>query len=564
MKHKDIIKKINNKIKDVKKSPWLNFYSDLVDDFPQANVYVVGGWVRDIIMGREPKDIDLVVNKIDFSDLVDVLLRHGRVIFDLNSKADLATMSAKERNDILKLGFGVLKYNPQGEKGTIDIALPRVDAHQNSDFPVEGIKRDVNIQSDAMMDIEEDLGRRDFTVNAIAYELKSGELVDHYEGVSDILNKKLKSIGDPEQRIIKEDLSRAFRALRFMVQLDFDIEDRTRDAVEKAFQMSSQDVLEIYAEESKEVMDELICREKNVRDNFVISIDENLPRVLQLYYDEKSGSAKTVVAPEIIAEELFKSFEADILKSLLIWEQAGALNIILPELVRLHGTQEPSKTHSEGDVYDHTILAVKKMLEHEKDPSLELKLAILFHDIGKPACVDYQTNDDDGIKFIEHNKESAKIAQKIFKRLNVGKKFSRKIIWAIENHLLASRAMENGISKVELEKYFFEDVERGELLLKLTKYNDMATIPEGEKKSALEIYGFLKQEVDNLAKLKDAQGKLPPHLIDGNDLIELGVKNGPKFAELIEQIRDLQLNGKITNKTEAIVEIKKLIGLTKK
>ena len=205
MKHKEINTKLKKSTAKIKKMSFLKFMPELIKKYPQAGIYVVGGYVRDIVLDQKPKDIDLVINKVDFSNLIDVLSKYGKIIFDLDPKANLSKLNKIERKELLQKGFGVLKFVPEGESKSIDIALPRVDINSKSGIQVEGVKRDVSIQSDSMMNIEDDLGRRDFTVNAIALDLKNKLVIDPYNGISDILNKTLRAIGDAEQRIIKED-----------------------------------------------------------------------------------------------------------------------------------------------------------------------------------------------------------------------------------------------------------------------------------------------------------------------------------------------------------------------
>ena len=556
MQNKEIKKKLKQVATKTKKLSCLRFLPDLTSKYPQAGIYAVGGYVRDAIMGTKAKDVDLVINRIDFSDLVDILLQHGKVIFDLDPKAELRKLNPKKRQELLARGFGVIKFIAEGETTSIDIALPRVDVHNKSEIHVDGIKRDVLAQADPTMSIEDDLGRRDFTVNSIALDLKTGEMIDPYNGVSDIKNETLRAIGDPEQRILKEDLSRAFRGLRFSVQLEFDIEDATRNAIEKAFQQTISDVLEVYEKEEKDILDKLISKEKQIRDGFRVPIENNLPRVLQIFYDRQAESAKTAVAVEIITKELLKSFDCDVLETLRIWEAYGALKIILPEIVAMKGTPQPAEYHSEGDVYDHTALALKFIAEQKEDVGLKLKLAVLFHDIGKVETIKFDSKDSNGISFHNHNTVGAEMVSDIFGRLNFPKQISRSVAWVVKNHMLAINGLHNDIKESTVEKYFFVDEESGELLLSLIKYDGMASIPEGHKKSKMEAYKYIAKRVNNLSKLKNELNALPAPLIDGNDLIDLGIKAGPKFSKILDDVRNLQLKGKIKNKEEAIKTIK--------
>ncbi|MFA7662573.1 MAG: HDIG domain-containing metalloprotein [Patescibacteria group bacterium] len=558
MQNKLIEQKLKKTVEQIKKLPAFKFIPKLVKKYPQVGIYAVGGYVRDAIMDRRAKDVDIVINRINFSDLVDLLLEYGKVIFDLEPKTDLAKLNSKKRQELLSKGFGVIKFIPRDKKDSIDIALPRVDIHEKSEVLVDGIKRDVLAQANPAMKIEDDLGRRDFTVNAIALDLRSGEMIDTYEGVGDILNKKLKAIGKPEQRILKEDLSRAFRGLRFVVQLGFEIDIETQKAIKKAFQPTAKNTREIYEKEDKTVLEKLISKEKQIRDEFLIELKYKLPKVLQVFYDKRVGVAKTAVAVEIITEEFCKSFEIDPLETLKIWEEYGVLKIILPEVLAMRSVVQPIQYHSEGDVYQHTFLALKSALTKEKKVGLNLKLAILLHDIGKVATIKFDLKDSNGINFYKHDQVGAEMAKKIFARLNFSKQISEPVVWAIKNHMLAINALKNNLKDSTLEKYFFDDEIKGDLLLKLIKYDAMASIPASAKESNLESYQYLAGRIKNLAKLKDKNNKLPLPLINGDDLIALGLKPNAKFSEILDKIRNAQLKGEVKTKKEAIEMVKSL------
>src|SRR3989339_690187 len=180
----------------------------LVVDLDMAKVYLVGGAVRDLILARPTKDYDLVVGGVEAAALEHWLMEHGQV-------------------NLVGKTFGVFKWQPAGWAGeAIDVALPRTE-HVSVG---SGQYRDFKIQSQPDLPIEDDLLRRDFTINALALDLENNNLIDPSRGLSDIKKGIIRTVGKPEKRF-KEDLSRTLRGLRQACQLNFKIEPTTLEAI---------------------------------------------------------------------------------------------------------------------------------------------------------------------------------------------------------------------------------------------------------------------------------------------------------------------------------------------
>jgi tRNA nucleotidyltransferase/poly(A) polymerase len=169
-------------------------------------LFLVGGALRDILLGREVVDIDLVVGNIPSDTLQETLDQHGHV-------------------KPIGRRFGVLQFHADHiAKGRmLDIALPRTEQATSDNV---GGYREFATDVDPMLPIEDDLSRRDFTVNAMAYGIHDQTLVDPFAGRSDLQSKLIRAVGKPKKRF-EEDMSRMLRAVRFAVQLDFDIEQDT-------------------------------------------------------------------------------------------------------------------------------------------------------------------------------------------------------------------------------------------------------------------------------------------------------------------------------------------------
>src|SRR3989338_5616704 len=170
--------------------------------------YVVGGSVRDAILGREAADQDFV--------LCGVTKKEIEAWFGARGKLDFAG-----RN------FGVYKFTETGGAVEIDIAMPRTEKPTAKS---EGGFRDFETRSYANLPIADDLARRNFTVNAMAFNVRTNELTDPFGGRGDLLGKVIRAVGKPETRFT-EDLTRVLRAIRFACQLGFEIEEKTWDAL---------------------------------------------------------------------------------------------------------------------------------------------------------------------------------------------------------------------------------------------------------------------------------------------------------------------------------------------
>jgi len=326
-------KRISELQKDLSNKSYLEFTKKLFKEFPKCEIYLVGGAVRDYLLGIEKiKDYDFVIRNIEPEDLNKFLEKLGKV-------------------NLVGKNFGVYKFYPtclpakqEGEKldEAIDIALPRTEHALNT-----GGYKDFEIQSDYKMDIKQDLARRDFTINAFAFNLENGELIDEFDGLSDLDKKNIKTVGKPDERF-SEDYSRILRALRFSCQLDFEIEKKTFESIKKNI--------------------------KNI--NKERSIDNKKERI---------------VPYEIISEELLKSFYENPSKALDLYDISGAFEQLMPELLAMKDCIHPKNFHSEGNVWEHTKLCVEN-LESEKfrkqfkgNPEVNAELAItaLLHDIAK-------------------------------------------------------------------------------------------------------------------------------------------------------------------------------------
>lgn len=493
---------------------------ELREKFDKAETYLVGGAVRDFILKREIKDFDFVIRGIKGEDLEKFLSEFGQV-------------------NLVGKTFGIFKFVPKNWIfEPIDFALPR----KEHAFGTGGY-RDFKVQSDANLSIRDDLSRRDFTLNAMALKLFDEgkyELVDPFGGKKDIEKKIIRAVGKPEERF-KEDYSRMLRALRFACQLDFSIEDKTWRAILKnIFHLND--------------------------------IRREVEMVGEAVYVEPEILESRVVPYEVIAKELLKSFYYHPVKSLDLYEQSGAFKELIPEILKLKNCPQPENFHSEGDVWIHTRLALKKLFSPEfkkqfgdESPSIELIMAVLFHDIGKPETI--KTPEKDGterIRFDEHDIVGAKIVKRICEKLklsspeNLGVD-SERVAWLVQHHMLL---VQGDISKMKpstIEKYFFNSNVPGENLLKLAFVDISATVPP-DGRPDFSSFNQMTERIEQFKNLSATKKELPRPLLNGHEVMkEFGLKPGPKIGELLTALREEQLEGRIKDRDEAIEFLKKYL-----
>lgn len=273
----------------------------IIDTFYENNyeAFMVGGCIRDFLLSKEPKDYDIATSALPniteslFEKTIPTGIKHGTITVLLDKEP-----------------FEVTTYRIEGE-------------YKDNRRPDE---------ISFVTNIKDDLSRRDFTINAFAYNSKEG-LKDYFNGLEDLQNKIIRTVGDSNKRF-NEDALRMMRAIRFASQLDFNIEKSTLDGIKK---------------------------NKNLLKN---------------------------ISSERIRDELCKLLLSDnSRKGLNLLKDCGVLDVIIPELTSLIGFNHKTKDYNK-DLFDHTLSVV------ENTPNdLILRLSALFHDIGKPKVNDNISED---------------------------------------------------------------------------------------------------------------------------------------------------------------------------
>lgn len=433
----------------------------LVTDITGAGrLYEVGGSVRDSLIdpNSEHKDRDYLVTGVPIDDLMKILSRFGRV-------------------DLVGKSFGVIKFTARGSQETSDFAIPRREKSTGV------AHRDFKVDYDPDLPVEIDLKRRDFTINAMAREIPSGEIIDPCCGQRDI-EKKLIRIVFPEA--IREDPLRILRAAQFAARLEFDIEPETLSAM-----MSGVELMES-------------------------------------------------VAPERIAEEinkmLLKAKKPSIGFRCLL--DAGALERIFPELVECVGVEQPGGYHR-WDVFDHTMECL------DSSPrSLNVRLAALYHDVGKPATRELV---EDGATFYGHDRLSAKMASKALRRLRYSNTTVENVVKLVERHMFSDKSGEKGIRRL------IRGVGK-ELIFDLLDLRRADIAAQGMGQDPGEIDEF-REKVKAEIEKKSPFG-IKDLAVGGKDLMDrFNLPEGPKIGAILDYLLDKVLDDPSLNSREGLLDI---------
>ena len=209
----------------------------------------------------------------------------------------------------------------------------------------------------------------------------------------------------------------------------------------------------------------------------------------------------------------------------------GLLEQVLPEVEAMKGVEQPPQFHPEGDVYTHTRLMLK-ISGGGLDPVLAM--GILLHDVGKPGSFKVRER----IRFDGHAELGAKIAERICARLRISGHATRRIVSLVREHLrfIPVREMRESTLKRFIRMDDFKDH------LELHRLDCLAS------HGNLDNYEFCRKMLEKYS----SEEVKPAPLISGKDLIELGFDPGPRFAEILERVEDLQLEGSLTGRQEAL------------
>jgi tRNA nucleotidyltransferase (CCA-adding enzyme) len=444
-----------------------------------GQLYIVGGAVRDSVLGKTPKDIDLMVTGLTGDQIEAALNPVGRL--DFTGKA-----------------FGVYRFKVG--KDEVEIAMPRTET---STGPAH---TDFDVAVDHNLSVEDDLGRRDFTGNAMAVHTTTGELVDPFGGAEDLRNKQLKLVNE---QAFADDPLRIVRALvanaRFGLEPD--------PAVIASMKEHADQVRHLPGERIQMEMDKLLA------------------------------GANPASAVKIAFE-------------------TGLIDYIAPELSSVIGFDQQN-VHHDLPVDEHTLQVLRKMTNLSSDP--DLRLAALFHDSGKPDSFwrdetqpegqgghFYQKVLEDGTTIgRQHEEVGAELVRAFMERLRYPKARQDRVEKLVAEHMFAPFENERGARR------FLKQVgdEKTAWDMMLIREADASGKNDGTMSDwDVESLATMKEKLTNVLEAENAF-TVKNLAIGGNDLKQIGIKPGPEMGTILNGLLDKVIDDPELNNREDLLRI---------
>ena len=416
--------------------------------------YAVGGCIRDSLLGLSPNDWDLtcsahpeeVAQALSDYPVLPTGLQHGTVTVFIDGLS-------------------------------VEITTYRVDGAYSDGRHPDSVSFSRNLL--------DDLARRDFTVNAIAYHPNRG-LVDPYNGLHDLHSRTLRCVGMPEQRF-QEDALRILRGLRFASTLGFTIEKKTAYAI-----FQQRDLLNRIAEERIQVeFSKLLCG----RD----------------------------------AERILRKYQR-------------VISVFLPEITPMVGLEQHSPYHI-YDVWEHTLHAISAI-----EPKLEQRLAVLLHDIAKPQCF---SMDAKGVgHFYGHQNLGADIAKTILTRLRFSNEIVRTVYTLVKYHDVSITDED-----VRIKRWLNR---LGEPVFRMLLAVNQADTAAHSPAAALRMEMIEREAVAlNRILAEQACFQRKDLAIKGQDLLQIGIPEGPEVGRILQELLDAVLENRCANQYEDLLAVAK-------
>ncbi len=219
-------------------------------------------------------------------------------------------------------------------------------------------------------------------------------------------------------------------------------------------------------------------------------------------------------------------------------DQSGLLRVIIPEIDAMKGCAQPPQFHPEGDVFQHTRLMLELLQE---DVSVPLVFSVILHDIGKPETA---TVDENGrIRFNAHDRIGAEMTEQIMERLRFSRAEIDDTVEMVRQHMVFKDVPKMRVAK--LKRFMARPTFEAEL--------ELHRVDCASSHAMLDNYDFLQRKKEEFAN----EPIIPPPLVRGDDLIAMGMKPGPKFAEILEAVETRQLEGALKTREEALEWVKR-------
>lgn len=431
---------------------------------------LVGGPVRDAFLGRLGNDLDLTTNATP-EQILTLVSGWADSTWDVGAR------------------FGTIGINKNGYK-------LELTTYRSESYDAASRKPEVNFGDS----LEGDLGRRDFTINAMAIKLPSLEFVDLFDGLDDLANRVIRTPQTAELSF-SDDPLRMLRAARFAAQLNFTVAD---DVINAMREMKSR--LSIVSVE-------------RVRDEFNKLILGEKPRL-----------------------------------GLILLVETGLLELFLPEIPAMQLAEDEHNRHK--NIYEHSITVLEQAIELEQshepklEPDLILRLAALLHDIGKPKTRKFE---DNRVTFHHHEVVGAKMTRKRMKELRYSNEEIDQVSLLVELHLRFHGFSGGEWTDSAVRRYV---TDAGDQLLRLHKLTRAdCTTRNARKAQALQLsYNNLEQRIAELMAQEELNAIRPD--LDGNEIMQiLNLKPGPEVGAAYKHMLEVRLEQGPLDKDAAIAEL---------
>jgi putative nucleotidyltransferase with HDIG domain len=437
-----------------------------VADQQGVEVYAVGGYIRDMLLERSGKDIDFVV------------VGDGPGF----AKAVAREMQARKMTVYQNFGTALVEHD--------DYKLEFVGARKES-YRSDSRKPDVE-----PADLEDDLRRRDFTINAMALALNAsgfGELLDPFHGRQDLEAGIIRTPLDPEVTF-SDDPLRIMRGIRFAAQLQFTIEDSTRQGMQQS------------AERLR------IVSQERITDELLLILQSQKPSV-----------------------------------GFILMDETGVLEVVIPDLVKLKGVEQ-IQGHHHKDVFYHTLKVVDNVAAVSQD--IRLRYSALVHDIAKPRTKHFVH--DKGWTFHNHEEVGARMLPRIGRELRLPKEMTKYAQKLTRLHLRPIALTQEVVTDSAYRRLLFQAGEHLEDLLLLCRADITSQNPKRVSKH-LSNFDFVVERLREVEEKDRMRAFQSP--VRGDEIMQIcQLKPGPEVGMLKRAIEEAILEGEIPNEYEAARE----------
>ena len=429
----------------------------------------VGGWVRDRLLGIPSKDVDVEVFAVPAARLREILQRFGSL-------------------NVVGESFTVFKV------ADVDVALPRRDSKVGAGH------RGFEVTGDPSMSIEEAARRRDFTVNAVAWDPLDEQYLDPFDGRTDLLERKLLRAVDP--RTFADDSLRVLRGVQFAGRFDLEMDPGTME----------------------------LCRRLPLDDLPAERVWGEVEKLLLRAPRPSKGFA--------LALEL------------------GVIDRLFPEMRAMVGCPQEPEWHPEGDVWVHTLMVIDqartRIDDLDKPKQVAVMLGAVCHDLGKPPTTAVING---RIRSMEHEQEGVPPTLALLDRLNVhsigGFDVRGQIVGIVANHLAPNAFFK---SKTPVGDGAFRRLSQKVDLELLARVAESDCLGRTGHFDCSGIRWFIER-----ARALGVEHAPPEPIVKGRHLLQLGVPPGPGMGRLLKEIYERQLDGRVTTLDDGLAAARELL-----